>query len=221
MTQRNWTQMRSATFDRQGALQMDRIAKTVFKPIYPVIARNALEAAGICCGSCLDLGTGPGLLAMAMVEAAPGMSVTAFDFSEDALGIAEDNFKAAGLDDRIAAAFGDVHDLPFDDHSVDLIVSRGSMFFWQDLEAAFAEIYRILAPGGATYIGGGFGSLALKEQVIRDMARVDPAWDCYARKKTGDDGHARFGRMFSRLGCSSWQIIDDDTGFWILLSNPV
>ncbi|WP_218188230.1 hypothetical protein [Desulfosarcina cetonica] len=44
---RNWTQSRTPAFDETGARKMNEIAKTVFAPIYPVIARNAMAATGI------------------------------------------------------------------------------------------------------------------------------------------------------------------------------
>ncbi|GAB6145940.1 hypothetical protein [Desulfocicer niacini] len=44
---------------------MDQIAKTLFSPIYPVIAKNTIAVTGICQGNGLDLGNGAGMLAMA------------------------------------------------------------------------------------------------------------------------------------------------------------
>ena len=216
----NWTRTRKPSFNKKGAIKMDQIAKTVFKPIYPVIARNAMTVTGISRGKCLDLGSGPGMLAMAMAQEAPQMEIIAFDFSEDSRQIAMDNITQAHLTDRIVTVTGDVHAMPFEDNHVDLIVSRGSMFFWKDLKDAFREIYRVLSPGGATYIGGGFGSHELKEQVIREMRELDPTWSCYANKKTDDDGIKRFQEMFLELNCSTYQIIDDETGFWIVLTKP-
>jgi SAM-dependent methyltransferase len=200
--QKNWTQTRNPSFDRNGALKMNEIAKTVFAPIYPVIARNGLAVTGVTRGVCLDLGSGPAMLAIAVAGEAPDMEIIAFDFSSDSREIA------------------DVHAMPFEDGYADLIVSRGSMFFWKDLKDAFREIYRVLAPGGATYIGGGFGSLELRDQVVAEMLKIDPTWDCYAKKKANDDDIRRFGEMFRELGCQSYQIIDDDTGFWVVLSKP-
>ncbi len=218
--QKNWTQTRKPAFDRDGALKMNRIAKTVFAPIYPVIARNALMVTGVTRGVCLDLGSGPAMLAVAVAREAPEMEVAAFDFSSDSREIAEENIANAGLEGRISITAGDVHAMPFKDGYADLIVSRGSMFFWKDLNDAFREIYRVLAPGGATYIGGGFGSLALKDQVVAEMLKIDPTWDCYAKKKAGGEDIQRFGEMFHKLGCQSYEIIDDETGFWVVLSKP-
>ena len=218
--QKNWTQTRNPSFDRNGALKMNEIAKTVFAPIYPVIARNGLAVTGVTRGVCLDLGSGPAMLAIAVAGEAPDMEIIAFDFSSDSREIAEENIADAGLESRIRIISGDVHAMPFEDGYADLIVSRGSMFFWKDLKDAFREIYRVLAPGGATYIGGGFGSLELRDQVIAEMLKIDPTWDCYAKKKANDDDIRRFGEMFRELGCQSYQIIDDDTGFWVVLSKP-
>jgi SAM-dependent methyltransferase len=48
--------------------------------------------------------------------------------------------------------------MPFPDNSVDLVVSRGSIFFWNDPVQGLKEVYRVLRPGGKAYIGGGAGS---------------------------------------------------------------
>ena len=216
--QKNWTNTVPTTFDRDAALKMNEIAMTVFAPIYPIIAQNALTVTNICQGVCLDLGSGSALLAMAVARKAPQMRVIAFDFSPHSMQIAKDNIDAARLKDRVRCETGDVHALPFADGSINLIVSRGSMFFWDDLENTFREIYRVLAPEGATYIGGGFGSADMREQVIAEMLKRDPAWDCYARKKSSEDDLRRFESLFQRIGCTTHQIINDAAGFWIVLS---
>ena len=214
--EKNWTQTKKPAFDRKGAEQMNEIAQTIFAPIYPVIAQQALNATGIRQGLCLDIGSGPAMLAIAVAHKAPEMQVIAVDFSDDSLMIARENIKNAQLEDRISARKGDVHHLPFADGHVNLIVSRGSMFFWKDLLDAFQEMYRVLAPGGAAYIGGGFGSLELREQVVAAMLKRDPTWDCYAKKKADDEKIARFKEMFQEIGCATYQIINDESGFWLV-----
>lgn len=53
------------------------------------------------------------------------------------------------------------------------------------------------------------------------MLKRDPTWDCYAKKKSKEDDIQRFGDMFEALGCTTYRIIDDETGFWIVLTKPV
>jgi SAM-dependent methyltransferase len=61
--------------------------------------------------------------------------------------------------DRVSGVLGDAQDLPFRDEYADLVVSRGSIFFWPDQLAGVKEAYRILKPGGVAYIGGGFSRI--------------------------------------------------------------
>jgi SAM-dependent methyltransferase len=74
-----------------------------------------------------------------------------------------DKAHQAGFDDRVSAIYADAVALPFHDAYADIIVSRGSFQFWKNLQAAFAEIYRVLKPGGVAFIGRGFSdTLPLK-----------------------------------------------------------
>ncbi len=216
--QKNWTKKEDVPFDKKGAQKMNETAKTVFAPVYPVIAQNALSVTGISQGICIDLGSGPGMLAIAMARAAPEMKILSFDFSGDARQVARENINEHGLMGCIEITEGDVHAMPFEDGFADLIVSRGSMFFWDDLKRAFREILRVLAPGGATYIGGGFGNRQIRDRIVAEMLKRDPTWDCYAKKKAGADDRRRFQEMFEEIGVETHRIIDDETGFWIIIS---
>ena len=69
----------------------------------------------------------------------------------------------------------DVHALPFRDNSFDLVISRGSIFFWRDQSTALREIVRVLKPGGYAFIGGGYGRLLPKEEWEKIHPGLDPA----------------------------------------------
>ena len=56
---------------------------------------------------------------------------------------------------RVSAVYADAKALPFRDNYAEVIVSRGSYHFWGDRKKGFAEIYRVLKPGGVAYIGRG------------------------------------------------------------------
>ncbi len=202
-------------FDREGAGRMDRIAKTVFAPIYPVIAGQILERYGIAHGRCVDIGSGPGSLAIALA-AISDLEITLLDSSPDMLSVAAENLREAGVFGRCRLLEADVHDIPLPDASVDLAVSRGSVFFWDDLPRAFSEIYRILAPGGMTYVGGGFGSAPLRETIWTEMSRENPDWPAFREKNLGPENRKRISGTIADLGFP-YTVVNDDSGFWIVM----
>ncbi|MFA7562864.1 MAG: class I SAM-dependent methyltransferase [Methanoculleus sp.] len=202
-------------FDRDGSKSMNRIARTVFAPVYPVIAEQIVERCGISCGRCLDLGSGPGSLGIALARASD-LTVTLLDSSPDMLDIAEENIREAGLSGRIALLPGDVHAIPLPAGSVDLAVSRGSIFFWEDLPQAFSEIHRVLAPGGKTYIGGGFGTAELRDAVLVAMTKENPDWKDFRDKNLGPENQKRVVGILADLGLPH-RVISDDSGFWVMM----
>lgn len=92
----------------------------------------------------LDIGTGPGFLAIVLGEA--GHTVTAIDCSKHMLEEAEQNAHIAG----VAASFYkmDSHVLSFQDNSFDLIVSRNVTWSLYDPVKAYKEWKRVLRPSG-------------------------------------------------------------------------
>ncbi len=201
--------------DREGAQRMDRIAKTAFAPVYPVIAEQILDRCGISRGRCLDVGSGPGSLGIALARASD-LAVTLLDSSPEMLAVAEGNIREAGLSGRLSLLRGDVHAIPLPAGSVDLVVSRGSVFFWEDLARAFSEIYRVLAPGGKTYVGGGFGTAELRDSIAAAMAKKNPDWKAFRDKNLGPDNQARIANVVADRGLPH-QIISDDSGFWVMI----
>ena len=198
-----------------GARNMDRIAKTVFAPVYPMIAEQILDRCGVTRGQCLDVGSGPGSLGIALAQASD-LSVTLLDSSSEALDIAEKNVLGAGLSSRVSLLQGDVHDIPLPAGSMDLIVSRGSIFFWDDLARAFSEIYRVISPGGKAYVGGGFGNAELRDSIAAAMAKKNPDWKTFRDKNLGPDNQARIAKVVADRGLPH-QIISDDSGFWVMI----
>ena len=96
----------------------------------------------------LEIGFGPGMGVQLLVAALPGGHVAGVDPSPLMV-------RQAGR--RNAAAVGagvvDLHegvatDLPFTDVAFDAVCSANSLQLWGDLEVAFAEIARVLVPGG-------------------------------------------------------------------------
>lgn len=92
----------------------------------------------------LDIGTGPGFLAIVLGEV--GHNITAVDCSKHMIEEAEQNARNAG----VAASFYkmDSHTLLFQDNSFDLIISRNVTWSLYDPVKAYMEWKRVLRPGG-------------------------------------------------------------------------
>lgn len=104
-------------------------------------------------GRILDLGTGPGYVAIETARCLGGRAeVVGLDLSEAMLTIAAGNAREDGLHDRIAWASGDAGRMPFADREFDFVVSNGSLHHWRDPVAVFAEIARVLRPDGGYQI---------------------------------------------------------------------
>ena len=157
------------------ANKFDTIARGPFAPVYPLLASQILARSAITSGVCLDLGSGGGYLGLALAFRSR-LRVCLLDESEDMKAIAERNIEELQLTSRVVAICGDVHNIPLKSGSVNLVVSRGSIYFWDDLAQVLREIWRVLAPGGQVCIGGGFGSKELREEIIRKMREKEPDW---------------------------------------------
>ncbi|QSZ67567.1 class I SAM-dependent methyltransferase [Methanofollis aquaemaris] len=202
--------------EKEKAEGMDRIAKTIFAPIYPVLAEYFLGRFGRRDGVCIDLGSGPGHLAIAVAKASE-MQVYGLDVSEVAHALARKNIREAGLEGRITLISGDVGAIPLPDDSVDLAVSRGSIYFWDDLHAAFREVARILRPGGMTFIGGGFGNAELWDDVVQKMIARNPDWETRYTKNMSSETTARFEEALSRTEGVEGEVVRDESGVWVVM----
>jgi ubiquinone/menaquinone biosynthesis C-methylase UbiE len=157
---------------RSKAYEFDEIANGPFFPIYSIIAQQIKEKAKINTGKCLDIGCGGGHLGLSMAQIT-NMNIILFDKLKDALKIASKRAHNWGIAGRTTTLLGDVLNIPIEDESIDLCISRGSVWFWDDQKKGFEEIYRVLMNGGMAYIGGGFGNKELKEVVDRKMKLRD------------------------------------------------
>lgn len=204
------------------AKKFDTMAREIFAPAYPLIASQAVERTGISEGVCLDIGCGGGYLGLALAQTT-GLFVRFFDQSGEMLDIVRGNIAARGLEDRTDILSGTAESIPLPDGSVNLAISRGSVFFW-DRVPAFREINRVLAPGGMSYIGGGFGSAEVKAEIDRKMegrSHDGPPWRKWVAKRLGPDAPAEFEKELRSAGIEDFEIDrSDDKGLWIIIRKP-
>lgn len=195
----------------------DDIAENVFFPVYEEIADSMLERTGVKGGRLLDVGCGGGHMGFAVMRRAP-FTGTFIDLRENAKETTLERAKEQGMEDKCSFHIMDVHALEFPDNTFDLIVSRGSMPFWENMEQAVSELYRVLAPGGKAYIGGGCGSPKLRESIEQKMKERQR--EPFDRMKDKDNWKSvpteEFIRFFTALG-SPYEIIENTgEGRWFI-----
>ena len=99
-------------------------------------------------GLLADIGCGPGYFTGDMARALPDVTITAVDIADEMLVRARRNLSSPDIADRINYQQGDIHALPFEDNSLDFVVSTFSLHHWAEPPRAFREIHRVLKPQG-------------------------------------------------------------------------
>ena len=99
-----------------------------------------------------DLGSGAGtdsLVAAQMVG--PEGRVTGVDMTPEMLAKARRAADELGVD-NVEFVEGEIEHLPFEDGSIDVVISNGVIDLVPDKDAVFAELFRVLRPGGRIQI---------------------------------------------------------------------
>ncbi len=103
-------------------------------------------------GQAADIGCGPGHLIVELARRAPGLRLTGIDLADEMLPKAAANARQAGVDGQVTFRKGDASRLPFEDDSLDLVLSTLSLHHWGQPVAVLNEVARVLRPGGVGLI---------------------------------------------------------------------
>ena len=136
------------------------------------------------------------------------------DQSPEMLCCAEENIVLNSLTTRAQILRGQVQAIPLAEASVDLVISRGSVPFWEDLPTAFREIHRVLKIGGCVYIGGGLGDPATRAVVQERMSREYPEWQQKRHKPPRHDNN-HYSDALAAAGINPFAVSRNDEGMWI------
>jgi len=137
--------------------------------------------------------------------------IVLIDPNADALRRALDAARQRGVACRAVAVAGTAEAIPLPNESVDVVVSRGSFYFWKDRAQGLREIWRILRPGGRAMIGGGLGSTypqwARQEFVRRrrESAKSPEAAKEFAEARSPET----FRRLAKEAGLPSFEVVGE------------
>ena len=185
--------------------------KTLTSPlaVYPLIAQQILDDYRISDGKCADIGTGPGHLGIELA-AITDLEMYFVDLNPDALQAAKKSAQERELLNTLHFVGADASALPFEDDFFDLVISRGSLWFWKDQAGGMREIHRVLKPGGIAMAGGGLGRYTPESMRKRLRGR--------GRKKLEEQGERGFlrgealERLMQETGIPDYRLFSDTEG---------
>lgn len=100
----------------------------------------------------LDVGFGGGRALRIAAERTRG-ALYGVDVAPDMVAQGQRTLAALVRSGRLSLLTADVTALPLRDGLVDAICTTNTIYFWEDLDAALAELARVLAPGGRVAFG--------------------------------------------------------------------
>lgn len=100
----------------------------------------------------LDVGTGPGILPIKIVEKTSKIHIDAIDYTKDLVEIAQDKAKKHSVQDRTSFLVGDIYSLPFKKETYPFITCTGVLHGLENPVGALTELYRILKPNGYVWV---------------------------------------------------------------------
>jgi ubiquinone/menaquinone biosynthesis C-methylase UbiE len=158
------------------ARHYERWAGFFARPLYRRVVADVVAAALPADAVVLDVGTGPGTVPLLIAAQYPHLSVSGIDLSAEMIARATSaaDIRSAPGARPISFQIADVAALPFDDRSVDLVVSSISMHHWADPAASLREVVRVLRPGARAWIYD-------FRPTVRRAARMTPSLDAEVR----------------------------------------
>lgn len=131
------------------------IPARMFIPHYEIIAQKVTTQ---CNGRIVDIGTGPGMLPIEIAKRSAAAKVIGIDVSEKMIAIANKNKEGQRDASSVEFKVMNANKLGFEDSSLDMVISTGSMHHWKDPVGILNEIYRCLKPGSEAWIYDGYGN---------------------------------------------------------------
>src|SRR5579862_3705995 len=133
--------------------------------------------------SSLEIGAGTGYFSLNLLQAGVVSEATCTDIAPGMVRTLSGNAQRLGL--QVRAARAEAEALPFPDASFDLVLGHAVLHHLPDLQKAFAEFHRVLAPGGRIVFAGEPSRVGDRIAAVpkRGAVAVAPAWRALLRAR--------------------------------------
>jgi SAM-dependent methyltransferase len=101
----------------------------------------------------LEIGFGGAALLEKIVQRVSEGFVAGIELSEEMVANCRERFQDLIKTGRLELKQGTVESLPFPDANFNKACTVNTIYFWSDLDACFAELFRVIGPGGELVIG--------------------------------------------------------------------
>lgn len=135
----------------EEAAAYDELERLYGEILFQGFVESALRM-GVTQGRVLDVGAGPGRIAIRLARLNPRFSIDAIDLSRNMLALAARNAQEAGVGERIRCSIGDAKRIPFGDQTFDLVLCHNMLHQLAEPLVALKEIKRITKPDGAILV---------------------------------------------------------------------
>ena len=151
------------------ALYERYLVPLIFEPYAADLARRVVERKP---RRILEIAAGTGVATRAMADALPDAEIVATDLNPAML----EQARAIGTSHPVQWQQADAMALPFDDGAFDAVVCQFGVMFFPDKSRAFAEVRRVLKPGGTFLfnVWDRVGANDFADAVSDALARVFP-----------------------------------------------
>lgn len=176
--------------------------------VYPLLVQQFMDDYELMEGVVFDIGTGPGSLGIELAKIT-NMKICFLDKSKQALDFAQEQFEQIGADNQVEFIQTCVEKMEVEDNLADFVMSRGSLWFWDDQPQGLREIYRILKPGGIAVVGGGLGRYMPDTMRKRLMGKIKE------RLKNSNENRptlAEIAMIATKADLKNFRVFDDGEG---------
>lgn len=210
-------QVRLESIPTLGAIIYNAFVKRILSKSELEIAQNIVQKINE--GVLVDVGSGTGFLSIEIAKRAPKLTIYGIDLSKKMVEIASGNGRK--YENVIFKLVNAVH-LPFEDNSIDFIVSTGSFHHWKQPIKVFNECYRVLKANANAWIYDGCYNPP-NEEILKLKRKYSPFqyqvltriqkfhgfdWEIYNTKIKRLLEHTKFKNNFRMILTQGWMKLD-------------
>ncbi len=188
-----------------------------FVPFYPYLAAEISAGLPDDEADVLEIGPYSGGIAFELLKLKPELRIRLGDDDPEVNAYLRALVEEKGLATRITVETIDKYALHAADQSLVSVIFRGGLFFWDNVPQILREAYRVLTPGGAAFVGGGFGANTPNDLIEKHLPRSHDLNRALNKARLSTN---QLQRYVAEAQLSDVAGYDHRHGLWAILRRP-